>query len=76
MAKNFETQSGFIEREGRRWAKIHAVVAIGALAAETALFPGSIFMEGIAELEAVHAIALEGIHRVAKNRRTHNPNPA
>jgi hypothetical protein len=76
MAKSYEAQSGFVEREGRRWAKIHAAVAIGAFAAEATLFPGSIFLEGLIELETVHALALEGIHRVAKNRRTRKPQHA
>jgi hypothetical protein len=35
--------SEFFEREGRRWAKIHAAVTVGALAAEAVLFPHSLF---------------------------------
>jgi hypothetical protein len=61
--------SEFFEHEGRRWAKIHAAVAIGALAAEAAVFPHTLFLEGLAEVEAIHAIILEGIHRVAKSTR-------
>jgi hypothetical protein len=61
--------SEFFEREGRRWAKIHAAVAIGALAAEAVLFPHALFLEDVTMFEGLHALVLEGIHRVAKSTR-------
>jgi hypothetical protein len=65
---------GIFEREGRRWAKIHA--AIGAVALGVEAVTGFVVAETIAVIEFLHAGILEGIHRVAKNRRTHKLQPA
>jgi hypothetical protein len=67
MTSSGEKQ-GIIEREGRRWAKIHA--AIGALALGVEVATGFVVAETVAVIEFLHAGVLEGIHRIAKNRRT------